>query len=51
LDEKAAIMFSKKAASLGSDDAAGALKRLQCPFALEDKDGKTAGSICFDGKN
>jgi hypothetical protein len=31
--------------------AADAPKRMQCPFALKDKDGKTAGSICFDGKN
>jgi hypothetical protein len=38
-------------AALGSDDAGDALKRMQCPFALKDKDGKTAGSICFDGKN
>jgi TPR repeat protein len=50
-DEKAAIAYYKKAAALGSDDAADALKRLRCPFVMKDKDGKTAGSICFDGKN
>jgi hypothetical protein len=36
---------------LGSDDAATALKRMRCLFTMTDKDGKTAGSICFDGKN
>jgi TPR repeat protein len=50
-DENAAIAYYKKAAALGSDDAAEALKRLRCPFTMKDKDGKTAGSICFDGKN
>jgi TPR repeat protein len=50
-DEKAAIDFFKRAAALGSDDAVSALKRLQCPFTIKDKQGKTAGSICFDGKN
>jgi len=23
----------------------------RCPVVAKDKDGKTAGSICFDGKN
>jgi uncharacterized protein len=53
-DEKAAVEFYRKAAALGSDDARDArdaIKRIQCPFALKDKNGKTAGSICFDGKN
>lgn len=49
-DEKAAIAYYKKAAALGSDDAAKALERMRCPFAIKDKDGKSAGRICFDGK-
>jgi len=44
-------MRSAIAAALGSEDAAKALERLRCPFALKDKDGKVAGNICFDGKN
>jgi TPR repeat protein len=50
-DERAAIVFYKQAAEFGSDDAADALKRMRCPFVMKDKDGKTAGSICFDGRN
>jgi uncharacterized protein len=50
-DQQAAIAFYKKAAALGDDDAAQALRRLRCPFSLKDKNGKVAGSICFDGSN
>jgi len=48
-DQAAAIAFYKKAAALGDQDAADALKRLQCPFALKDKNGQAAGHICFSG--
>lgn len=48
-DENAAKGYFERAAALGSEDAAAALQRLKCPFALKDKDGKPAGSICFDG--
>jgi TPR repeat protein len=47
-DKKAAIDYYRKAAALGDSDAEDALKRLRCPFALKDKDGKSAGAICFD---
>jgi TPR repeat protein len=50
-DEAAAVALYQKAAALGDDDAADALKRLQCPFTLKDTNGKPAGRICFDGKN
>jgi uncharacterized protein len=36
---------------LGDEDAMAALKRMRCPFALNDKNGNAAGSICFDGKD
>ena len=49
-DEQAAIAFYKQAAALGDDDAADALKRLKCPFALKDKNGKAVGHICFGGE-
>jgi len=49
-DAKAAIAFYRKAATLGDEDAAEALQRMKCPFTLKDKNGKAAGSICFDGK-
>jgi TPR repeat protein len=47
-DAQAAIAFYKKAAALGDKDAAAALKRLRCPFALKNKNGKAAGRICLD---
>jgi TPR repeat protein len=47
-DRKAAIDYYRKAAALGESEAEDALKRLRCPFALKDKDGKSAGAICFD---
>jgi TPR repeat protein len=50
-NSKAAIAFYKKAAPLGDEDAMAALKRMRCPFALNDKNGNAAGSICFDGKD
>jgi uncharacterized protein len=48
-NQPAAIAFYKKAAALGDDEAQAALKRLRCPFTLKDKNGKVAGSICYDG--
>lgn len=48
-DAKAAIAYYKRAAALGNEDAGRALERLRCPFALRDRDGKSAGRICFDG--
>jgi uncharacterized protein len=50
-DQAAAIAFYKKAAGLGDDDAREALQRLRCPFTLKDKNGKVAGSICYDDQN
>jgi hypothetical protein len=45
------IALYKRLRRSGNDDAVDALKRLRCPFTMQDKYGKTAGSICFDGKN
>ena len=50
-DDKAAIAFYQKGAALGSEDAAKALERLRCPFAMKDNNDKMVGRICFDGKN
>jgi hypothetical protein len=36
-------------AALGDEDARASLQRLRCPFTLKDKNGKVAGSICYDG--
>jgi uncharacterized protein len=48
-DQEAALAFYKQAAALGDEDAADALKRLRCPFAMKDKNGKPVGRICFSG--
>lgn len=46
-DEKVAIEFYKKAADIGSDEAADALRQLRCNFTLKDKDGKVVGNLCY----
>ena len=46
-----ALIVAIGVATLTAAPARAALKRLQCPFTMKDKQGKTAGSICFDGKN
>ena len=48
-DMTAALKYYKQAAALGEEDAQAALKRLRCPFTLRDKNGKVAGSMCYDG--
>jgi len=48
-DARAAIAYYRRAAALGNEDAGKALERLRCPFAIKDRDGKSAGRICFDG--
>jgi TPR repeat protein len=48
-DAKTALTYYKKAAALGDEDAQASLDRLRCPFTLKDKNGKVAGSICYDG--
>lgn len=46
------FVFAFTASAIHAGPARAApLKRMQCPFALKDKGGKTAGGICFDGKN
>jgi TPR repeat protein len=50
-DAAAALKYYKQAAALGEEDAQAALKRLRCPFTLKDKNGKVAGSICYDGED
>ena len=48
-DMTAALKYYKQAAALGEEDVQAALKRLRCPFTLRDKNGKVAGSMCYDG--
>jgi TPR repeat protein len=50
-DMAAAVAYYRKAAAIGEEGAQAALKRLRCPVTLEDKSGKVAGSICYDGKD
>ncbi|WP_049824747.1 tetratricopeptide repeat protein [Rhodopseudomonas palustris] len=46
-DSAAAKGFYEKAAALGNADAAAALKRADCPFAIKDKQGKLVTNLCF----
>jgi len=46
-DSAAAKGFYEKAAALGNADAAAALKRANCPFAIKDKQGKLVSNLCF----
>ncbi len=46
-DESAAKSFYQKAAALGSEDAKAALKRIECPYVIKDKQGKLVTNLCF----
>lgn len=46
-DTGAAKGFYEKAAALGNADAAAALKRADCPYAIKDKQGKLVTNLCF----
>lgn len=46
-DKTAAKGYYEKAAALGSEDAKAALKRMDCPLTLGDKQGKVITNLCF----
>jgi len=46
-DRDAAKGYYQRAAALGDEDAAKALKRLECPFAIKDKQGRLVTNLCF----
>ena len=46
-DKTAAKAYYEKAAALGSEDAKAALKRIDCPLTLGDKQGKVITNLCF----
>jgi uncharacterized protein len=46
-DTTAAKSYYEKAAALGSEDAKAALKRIECPYAIKDKQGKLVTNLCF----
>jgi len=48
-DGGAARRHLARAAQLGSEEAAQALHKLNCPFKLKSKDGKETGEFRFDG--
>jgi uncharacterized protein len=46
-DSTAAKAYYEKAAALGHEDAAAALKRMQCYGSLRDKRGNLVANLCF----
>jgi len=46
-DSSAAKAYYEKAAALGNEDAAKALKRIECPYAIKDKRGNLVTTLCF----
>jgi TPR repeat protein len=46
-DSTAAKAYYEKAAALGNEDAKAALKRVECPYVVKDKNGKFVTSLCF----
>jgi uncharacterized protein len=46
-DSGAAKAYYEKAAALGNEDAKAALKRVECPYVIKDKNGKFVTSLCF----
>jgi TPR repeat protein len=46
-DATAAKSYYQKAAALGSEDAKAALKRIECPYVIKDKQGKLVTNLCF----
>jgi len=46
-DATAAKAYYEKAAALGNEDAKAALKRMECPYVIKDKQGKFVTNLCF----
>jgi TPR repeat protein len=46
-DDATARSYYNKAAALGNEDAKTALKRMDCPYVLKDKNGKVMSHLCF----
>jgi TPR repeat protein len=46
-DSVAAKAYYEKAAALGNESAKAALKRLECPYVIKDKNGKFVTNLCF----
>src|SRR6185295_14995400 len=46
-DSAAAKAYYEKAAALGSESAKTALKRVECPYVIKDKNGKFVTNLCF----
>ncbi len=46
-DTAAAKAYYEKAAALGNDSAKTALKRVECPYVIKDKNGKFVTNLCF----
>lgn len=46
-DTGAAKVYYEKAAALGNEDARAALKRIECPYVVKNKQGKVVSNLCF----
>ena len=46
-DATAAKAYYEKSAALGNEDAKAALKRVECPYVIKDKNGKFVTGLCF----
>ena len=46
-DKSAAKAYYEKAAALGDEDAKTALKRMECPYVIKDKQGHVVSNLCF----
>ena len=46
-DSTAAKAYYERAAALGNENAKVALKRVECPYVIKDKNGKFVTSLCF----
>src|SRR5215831_8386843 len=46
-DSAAAKAYYEKAAALGNESAKAALKRVECPYVINDKNGKFVTNLCF----
>jgi TPR repeat protein len=46
-DSAAAKVYYEKAAALGNESAKAALKRVECPYVIKDKNGKFVTNLCF----
>jgi uncharacterized protein len=46
-DSAAAKAYYEKAAALGNETAKAALKRVECPYVIKDKNGKFVTNLCY----